>query len=51
MRKRKGMLEKAVVMSGMFLTPQFPQNTGQLVFDLGERGMKQERDTAVTIVI
>lgn len=50
-KKRKGMLEKAVIMSGMFLIPQFPQNTGQLVFDLGEKGMKQESDTVLTTVI
>lgn len=45
------MLEKAEIMLGMFLIPQFPQNTGQLVFDLGVKGMKQESDIVVTIVI
>lgn len=45
------MLEKAEIMLGMFLMPQFPWSTGQLVFDLGEKGMKQESDIVVTIVI
>lgn len=42
--------EKAVMISVIFLIPQFPQNTGQLVF-VGEEGMKQKSDTVVTTVI
>lgn len=45
------MLEEAEIMLGMFLIPQFPRNTGLLVFDLGEKEMKQESDIVVTIVI
>lgn len=51
MRKSKGMLERAVIMSVTFLIAQVPQNAGQMVFDKGEKGMKGENDAVVATLI
>lgn len=41
------MLEKATLMLVTFLILWFPQHTGQLVFDSGEKGIKWESNIVV----
>lgn len=49
--EKEEVLEKAVMMPVTFPIPQFPQITGQLVFDLWKKRMKWESGTGVTVVI
>lgn len=51
MRKRKEMLEEAVMVPVAFSISQLPQNTGQLVFDLGKKELKRESKIVITTVI
>lgn len=51
MRKRKEILEEAIMMPVAFSIPQFPQNTGWPVFDSGKKELKQESKIVVTTVI